>query len=63
MKIVQSSNYDKDDYNEQFVGPLPNTFNRAKFQDICNILNGIHSCGPDYYKVVDDDYELQKWEP
>lgn len=57
MKIVKSSNYDRDDYVESFLDipslPTKEAAEIAKIINRCTIPDG-----DDYYKVVNDDYKL-----
>lgn len=62
MKIICASNYDREDYQEKFVEPLPK-LHVVIAQAICNHLNAVDESGPDYYKVVPDDYIPSVWEP
>lgn len=61
-RILNTCNLDSDYPNESFVTGLP-VLHPAKLQEICNLINnatnGPGFTAPRYYKVVDDDYELQ----
>lgn len=56
MRIVETDNYDGDYPDEKFVN-LPR-MNADKANYIADAINKA-LCGRRYWKVVDDDYELQ----
>lgn len=60
-RIIRSSNFDREDYDEGFVGlPMEEDVAKALASDM-NRREGDMS--PHHYKVVDLDYQLQVWEP
>lgn len=58
MKIVIKSNYDHEDYTERFL-EVPRTDAAVRLWSICHLINGINEGSPDYYCVVENDYQLQ----
>lgn len=58
-KIVETDNFGGDYPNEKFVQPLP-ALMRAHAQRIADAINSeLPGRYPRYWKVVDDDYQLQ----
>ena len=56
-RIVQKSNFDKDWYNEEFIlWPMK----EDAAEEICEAMNKhfSHDYSDDFYKIVDDDYQL-----
>lgn len=63
-KIVKSSNFDSETYNEAFVENLPVIRDKQVAQSISQAINQASDPrGPDYYRVVEENYQLHKWEP
>jgi hypothetical protein len=63
-KIVCTSNYDLDYYDEKFVEGLPILRNKSYAQLIAHTINStISKDGPDYYKVVEEGYVLRTSDP
>jgi hypothetical protein len=64
MKVVLSSNYDDETYQERFMCEELGSMTREEATVVAAKLNNeCDSRGPDYYKVVEDDYKLHTWEP
>jgi hypothetical protein len=59
VRIVQTSNFDEP-YDENFLGVTHS--NKMKLQEICDLLNKLDPAGSYYYKVVDNSYQLRKFE-
>lgn len=61
MKIVKASNYDDENYNEEFFSLCgQDQFPSYHAVPLARILNDvIDRYGPDYFKVVEDDYKLR----
>jgi hypothetical protein len=64
MKIVETSNFDLDDFNEHTV--IENVPTKELAENICTFLNKM-LCNSEYssiyYRVKEDDYILSKFEP
>jgi len=62
MKIIKTDNFDRDCISDVLIAENVNEY-YGKF--ITGVLNkkysGEHS--PDFYRLVQDDYKLYKWEP
>lgn len=66
MKIIRTSNYDDEMYSEEFVtGFILNNSEHHKRigRELCQWLNTIDPTGPAYFRMVDDNYQLKKFEP
>lgn len=60
-RIVIASNYDDETFDESFLDvPSMPTLTAVT---ICGHLNNIEPDGYRYYKVVDMDYQLHKFQP
>lgn len=62
FKVAATSNFDSESYNESWAVTVPMQASVAK--EVCKILNdNADPHGPDYYRVVDQNYKLYKFEP
>jgi len=57
MQIIVKDNYDRETHSDFVIATNVNEFNGKR---IVKLLN---DNGPDYYVLVDDDYELYIWKP
>lgn len=58
MRIVGTSNFNREDFSEFFT---EDNGTQEELQSICDGKNSDYSSI--FFKVVDDDFELYKWEP
>lgn len=63
VRVIESSNFDEDYYNEKFVSHIPLNTSRVEAQAIADIINKNNSPHDSaYFKVVDNDYKLRTFD-
>ena len=61
MKIICVDNYDREDHDDDLIAE-----NVGKYyaEYIVRLLNNTEDMdSPNYFKAVEDNYQLKKWEP
>ncbi|PYE51534.1 hypothetical protein DFQ00_102328 [Paenibacillus barcinonensis] len=62
MKIICKDNFNRESENDNLICENVSEYYGNMIVDILNEkLSGDHSS--DYYELVDNDYELYRWEP
>lgn len=61
MKIIRQDNFNREMVSEVFVAQQLSVWYADLIVELLNSKESVNS--PDYYKVVEDDYELYEWEP
>ena len=61
MKIICVDNFQRDTKNDSLVAENINVHYGEYIVRLLNEHEGEHS--PNFYKLVEDDYKLYKWEP
>jgi len=60
MKIIRTSNYDKEEYSHTIAATNVNQIEGAV---MAKALNNVNSKGETYYRVVPDEYKLYEFKP
>ena len=61
MKIICVDNFGRDFVSDQLIAENVNPYVGAKMVTLLNKAEGSNS--PNFYRCVDDDYKLRKFEP
>lgn len=61
MKVIRTDNYDRDYVDDALVAEGLSVEEASKMADDLNAKE--HEDSQDFYRMVADCYELQRWEP